>query len=407
MDSPDSQYGRSAARPIRVLVPFNTPYLYGMERAVLDLFSAVRPEIEAHFVSAESFRRSRLPVVKEIEARDFAHSFLPDGDGGWPPLGRPKSLAHAWKLARTISLGNIFVLTRGSFEAIYIPSATYVHGWAAAARMRMRGLPVIYHCHDLRPPLDALKLWYPLITHYVFSTETARAIATQHAPSMLRRANAVFPLIVPSPPEPFAKEDPALRIVYVGQISLHKGIDLLIEAFERLAPTYPNAELHLVGGIATNFADQFERLLSASGVRTRIHAWGYRSDYKEILRSAIVYVQASPPTRVQEAFGRTVVEALACGLPIICFPSGSLCEIVKDHVNGIICKDESGAALAKCIGIVFENPELRHQLARGAAESFARFYSPEVTRKYWLGFFEGAILPGCPLSHPSKCERTS
>ena len=398
MSSAEQRYCRPAARPIRVLVPFNTPYLYGMERAVLDLFSAVRPEIEAHFVSAESFRRTRLPVVEELEARNFTHSFLPDGDGGWPALARPKSVAHAWKLAWTIALSNAFVFTRGHFDAIYIPSATYIYGCTEAAWMRLRGRPVIYHCHDLRPALGALKLWYPLVTHYVFSTEAARSIATQHAPAMLQRANVVIPLVVPSWPEHAStQQDSTMRIVYVGQISYHKGIDLLIEAFAEIAPRFRDAELHLVGGIADNFADKFERLLSASDVRSRIHTWGYRSDYKEILRSATVYVQPSPPSRTEEAFGLAVVEALAFGIPVVCFPSGSLGEIIRSGVNGIVCTEASGTALARSICAVLANPALRQRLGRAAAESFSYLYSPAITRERWLDFFTEAIL-GRPRS---------
>lgn len=373
--------------PIRILVPFNTPHLYGMERAVVELFHTMRPEVEPHFVTAESFKRARLPVIAELERLGLEHSFLPDGDGGWPGLGRPKSAGQVVKLLWTTALGNALVLRKGwSADAIYIPSPKYVMAWMAARWGRARGKPVIYHCHDLRPPRAALRLWYPLISDYVFSSEAARQEFTGYVPRTLRARTSVIPHILNIPEE--GTQPAEDRIIFVGQVSRHKGIDLLIRAFMQLAPRFKSTELHLIGGVADAFKAELNALISQSGCSDRIHVWGFRSDSREILRTGSIYVQPSPPSRFLESHPMAVLEAMASGLPVVCFPSGGLREMVEHRVSGLICEEESAECLAQAIGTLLGNPEERRRLADGSRRRYRTEYSPETVRSRWLDFLK-------------------
>jgi glycosyltransferase involved in cell wall biosynthesis len=364
-----------------------------MERAVLELFEALRPEVEPHFVTAESFKRAQLPVIDEIERLNFQHSFLPDGNGGWPAWGRRKSAKHLWNLAWTTLLGNAFTLHKGwNCDAIYLPSPRYTAGWTTAAWMKARGKAVIYHSHDLRPSRTMLRPWYPLITDIVFSTETSRLETTQHAPRLGRVRSSVIPYVI-SIRDGMASvqgQGPP-RIVYLGQVSRHKGIELLIAAFSRASLSHPYSELHLVGGAPPDFADDLVHLISESRASDRIHFWGFRSDARDFLQSAAIYVQPSPPSRFGESFGRSVVEAMALGIPVVCFPSGALAEIVQDGKSGYVCQEETADCLAGAMSKLLRDPAERVRLGEGARARYEAEFAPSKVRQRWVHFFRRVV----------------
>lgn len=375
-------------RPIRVIVPFNTPYLYGMERAVIELFSALRPEVEAHFVTAESFKLQDLPVISELERRGLAHSFLPDGNGGWPGWGKPSSPGEAFKLFWTTVVGNVHVLRRGwNCDVVYLPSPRYISAWCLALAMRLRGRAVLYHCHDLAPTATVFAPWNRLISHCVFSTDTARAVAGRYVPALPRLEYSVIPLVTRIT-NTTAAPCPN-RIVYAGQLDRHKGIDLLLDAFAMVAAKCPSAELHLAGGVSDAFRKELERQAQSQSNGGRIRILGYVEDVPALLRTAAVYVQPSPPSRVQEAFGRSVVEAMAMGVPVVCFRSGSLGEIVQDGVTGMVCREENSAALADAILRLLDDSSLRKRLGEAAMLGFEQRYSERAVRERWLALFRG------------------
>lgn len=376
-------------RPIRVLVPFNTPYLYGLERVVLNLFDGLRPEVEAHFVTAKSFKRESLAVIKEIERLHLHHSFLPDGNGGWPPWGYPKSLTDGVNLLRTVPLANIHALRHGwNCDAIYIATPKYIAGYAAAVWLSLRNKPVIAHVHALRPSRAQLRLWLPIISHYVFHAEISRQLMCAQFPEISKRTNTVISPLMP-PVTLAAKQTRTTRkrILFVGQIAHHKGIDLLVEAFAQVVRKGHDAELHLVGGTAPEYRDELQRVLNVSGTADRIQCWGFLSSPGEVLASAAVYVQPTPPSRYQESGGCSVLEAMAAGIPVVCFRSGALEDLVQQGVTGLVVQQESAEALAEAILSILDDNQLATSMSEAAKDVFCRLFSWNVVREQWVNFF--------------------
>src|SRR5689334_13981674 len=95
--------------PPRVLVVFNTATIYGMERAVIETFDSLRPDVAPEFLISQIVRRNNLTVWREIQRRGFECRFFSD-DKSWPKIGRPRSLRHGWQLIRAIFRGNWDVL---------------------------------------------------------------------------------------------------------------------------------------------------------------------------------------------------------------------------------------------------------------------------------------------------------
>ncbi|MGA7294299.1 MAG: glycosyltransferase, partial [Terriglobales bacterium] len=140
-----------------------------------------------------------------------------------------------------------------------------------------------------------------------------------------------------------------------------------------------------VGDCPNNFREEFDRLRGDHRVADRVKYWGYRADALHLLQSAYLYVHTSPPSRVQESFGRSVVEAMALGVPTVCFGSGALQEIVVDGETGFIC-EESPTALADAIRKMLDDEDLRNHCGERAADRYRTFYSNDHVRLRWLKF---------------------
>ncbi len=95
----------------------------------------------------------------------------------------------------------------------------------------------------------------------------------------------------------------------------------------------------------------------------------YQTDIERVYAAADVYVH----TALGEAFGRTVVEALACGLPVVAYRHGGPAEIVEDGVSGLLVEPADTRALGDAVGRLLRDSDLYAGLSRGAAARGAEF----------------------------------
>jgi glycosyltransferase involved in cell wall biosynthesis len=380
------------ARPCRVFIPFTTPFLYGMERAVIELFDALRPNVEPYFLQGSLIFRDRPPVIREMLSRGFSISLLPDKHH-WPRLARPKSIRHLYEMLRASLRVNIAILKGArSKDVLYVPGISAGSSSLLAALLyHVTGRRVIHHFHDLGTNNLLFPLWIPLVTDFIHNTDFGYRYVAERLPAIKRKRNFIVPCILEV--DLRVLEDPEARrlledkrnVFFVGQVSRHKGVDILLEAFKLVARQYPDVMLHLVGGCGEDFRRELDQQLSRE-LAGRVQFWGFREDAIQLLRYAYLYVHSSPPSRFHESFGRSVVEAMALGVPTVCFRSGALQEIVLDGQTGILC-DESPAALQEGISRMLGDPDFRDRCGRNARTRYEQVYSREAVLPRWRDFF--------------------
>jgi len=375
----------------RVLIPFASPYLYGMERAVIETFSALLPQVMPEFQLSNMGLERGTPVIKEVDRRQFAHSFLPDHKD-WPHFGKPRSVRAAMDLIVAIVRGNMSTLRRAFHcDVLYIPTSISMTAVLAATYCRLRRKKVVFHFHDLRPGRSFMRLWSVLASDFIHNAVFGHEYILQRYPFLCSKSHVVFPYVLECPtwaplPAELESEFAGKRnIVFVGQVSAHKGVDLLLEAFHFVARSHPDAKLHIVGGCSQTFRPKLDELLAMSNGSIKV--WGYRERAWEWIRRACVYVHPSPPSRFHECFPRGALEAMSQGVPTVCFRSGGLQEIVAHEKTGLICESETAACLATSILRLLDDPALRDACSREAQAQFDRKYSRDTIRNQWLGFF--------------------
>ena len=375
----------SDARVPSVLVLFNTVALYGMERGVIEYFDLIRSEVRPHFLVSRSIEKLNLPVFQEIRRRGFDVSFFSDRYD-WPKIGRPRSLRHLFALVAAMFRGNRDVLraSRGR-DGVYAPSVSYLFfALIAMPWFRLTGRRVIYHFHDLGPhPRWLLRVAAFFITDVLHNTEEGRRQMLAAFPSLSRARQVV----VPYPTERRDGTLPeavlnalggAVNVVYIGQVSRHKGVDLLIDAF--IAAAGPQARLHVLGDAADHeFLRTLQQRARAAGVDVRW--WGYVSEVHGVLERADLYVHPSPPSRFHESFGRGIAEAMQAGIPTVCFRSGMVAELVIHGDTGWVCERDDVASLAAALRALLADPVRRRAMGDAARLRYERAYSPAAVRR--------------------------
>lgn len=190
--------------------------------------------------------------------------------------------------------------------------------------------------------------------------------------------NVVAPAADPAPHGALLAELPAEPfLLFVGDIRRDKGVDVLLDAYARMARP---PRLVLVGKV---WPDTPARL--PPGV-TLLRDWP-NAAVREAMRRSLALVA---PSRWPEPFGIVVAEALAAGRPVVASRTGGIPEIVRADREGLLVEPADAAALAAALQAIADDRALRERLAASAAER-ARAYTPEVVVPLFEAAYERVL----------------
>jgi glycosyltransferase involved in cell wall biosynthesis len=162
---------------------------------------------------------------------------------------------------------------------------------------------------------------------------------------------------------------PGTPIVFTAsRAQPYKGIPVLMEAAAALAARRDAVHVAYCGD---GPALKAFRRAAADRALTNFHLLGRRDDVPRLLPDATVAVV--PPVW-EEAFGLTVVEAMAAGVPVVATRVGAIPELVQDGENGLLVPPGDAPALVGAVERVLGDDALRARLvARGRATVRERF----------------------------------
>ncbi len=200
-------------------------------------------------------------------------------------------------------------------------------------------------------------------------------------------ADRVHPVLNGIDLEGFAPGEPPERptVGYLARMCADKGLPTLVEAFVTLKKRGSVEGLRLrVGGVVLR---EDEKLVAAQ--KERLHAAGVLGDVEflpnlerdakiELLRSLSVF---SVPAIYGESFGLYVLEALACGVPVVEPRHGAFPELLEETGGGVLCEPGDADSLADALEGLLLDPDERSRLAQAGCEAVAeRFTSERMAR---------------------------
>ena len=166
----------------------------------------------------------------------------------------------------------------------------------------------------------------------------------------------------------------------VSRLVPRKGMDVLIEAADRLAPSYPDLVV-AIGGDGRE-RHKLERLAAGSLVDVRLLGRVSDDERAALLGAADVFVMACRNRwggLEQEGFGIVFLEAAAFGVPQVAGESGGAPEAVLDGVTGLVVDDPTDpGAVAEAIRTLLADPALRRRMGRAARTRVQESFDTDV-----------------------------
>ncbi len=362
--------------------------LGGAQRCLLDLAPAIRERGWAMHAAAPGGG----PLLGEMAAHGAAVDSIACGPyslGRKTPADLVRFAAQTPRLAARIRE----LAERSRADLVYVNGPRLL---PAVARGLGASRPVLFHCHSRLSQRYAAGLAGRALRRTPASVVACCRFAVE---PLLPYVSAERLRVVynGSPAAPgrrrAAGEGGTWRIGVIGRIAPEKGQAEFLRAARLVAPNAPGCRFVVCGEalFGDAAAQRYRRRLEELAAGLPVEFLGWRTDVYDVLSGLDLLVV---PSVREPATTRVILEAYACGVPVVAFRSGGIPEVVEDAASGFLVEPLTPEALAAKLGALLEQPDrLRVAAERGRALWRERF----TLDRYRREMLE-AILEACPAA---------
>lgn len=298
------------------------------------------------------------PLSPEVDLRQLALA---------SPSGSPaKALLN--NLRRLRELRRAITSTRADVVISFLDTTNVVTLLATFGL----GIPVVVAEHT-DPGLKRMHPVWNLLRRYTYPRATRLVVLTEASkrffPPFIQRQTLIIPNPIMVEPDAGPVERGLGRtLVSMGRFGPEKGFDLLIAAFARIAPDFPDWDLVIWGDGVLRVDLEAQR--ATHGLDDRIQLPGRTTTPHAELRRADLYALSSR----REGFPMALAEAMACGLPAVAFdlPSGPR-DIIRAGIDGLLVPNGDIPALAEGLASLMRDDNRRLAMAQAAPDVLSRF----------------------------------
>ncbi len=165
--------------------------------------------------------------------------------------------------------------------------------------------------------------------------------------------------------------------LFVGRLSTEKGLDVLAAALRKVA----------AGTVKVAGTGPEERLLTNAPGLTAMGSLSMDRVRHEMSSAMALLL----PSIWYENFPRTLVEAFACGLPVIASRIGALAELVTHGKTGLLFETGNADGLAEMMRWALDNPEAMRTMGRNARTQYEAEFTAEINYQQLMKIYESAI----------------
>ncbi len=253
---------------------------------------------------------------------------------------------------------------------------------------------VVWHLHDLLPrhPMSSLIRLFAALSKRTVMIAVSEAVGRNFRGrwnSLLRNRVSVILNAIDLDefqPDQFARRRIRKELRFseadfivgtVGQVTPRKGQLELIRAFSQVVNQSPNMVLMIAGAPLFNrdheYFDTLKRTATKLGISNKVRFLGARSDIGAIMQTLDLLVVNSKA----EPFGLVVVEAMACGTPVLAASVDGIPEIIEHNENGWLVSPGDETALTESILSLSRRPKHRARLANRGRQHAGAYFSAE------------------------------
>jgi glycosyltransferase involved in cell wall biosynthesis len=174
-------------------------------------------------------------------------------------------------------------------------------------------------------------------------------------------------------------------ILWIGRYTPGKGVEYLIEAFHQFHQRYPEYTLLMVGRGPKK--DEIARMIQEHGLDSSIQLLDFipNAELPNLYRKSSIFVLPS----LEEGVPRTILEAMACGVPVVCTELPQLVDIVAG--SGILVPVRDSEALAEALIQIVTDPDRARELGENGRERVVADFSWDDTVNQTLKLYQEVI----------------
>jgi L-malate glycosyltransferase len=276
-----------------------------------------------------------------------------------------------------------------------IPNLVHLHSFTAgdlARKIKQRdAVPYAITEHSTAFARNLLSPWEKRLSSRVFGGALIRTAVSEPFRDLLTKRYG-FPFVyTPNPVglynnlasiEEHRIDKHNIRICNIGYLDMKKRQDRLIRAFNLVISKYPEMELHIAGDGPER--EMLEKLVLDLGLASHVtfHGLLQRPEIVKLLHSCDIFALSSD----YETFGVVVIEAMACGLPVVSTRCGGPESIITDDWLGLLTQKDDISFTQGLLDIVKRVRENRFDPRRISAHAY-NVYSYEAIGQRMTEFF--------------------
>ena len=352
----------------------------GMENGLVNLINRMPPERYRHvIICLQGFTDFR----QRIQRKDVAILDVGQRDGH-----DPMSYFRLYKILRELKPDILHTRNLSALESQVVGALARIKGRVHGEHGRD-----IYDLHGKNRKYKLLrKLIQPMIGHYIAVSRDLAAWLQDAVGISQHKITQIYNGVdhlkfhprhgarESIGPQGFVHED-SIVIGSVGRLAQVKDFPTLIRAFQRLCRVWPEGRQRLRLAIVGDgpVRAECERLLREMQLQEQVWIAGDRSDVADLMRAMDLFVLPS----LGEGISNTILEAMACGLPVIATAVGGNPELVAVHKTGALIPPGDHEKMAQALLTYVRDPARmaqEGQAARGEIE--ARFSMDAMVGAY-------------------------
>lgn len=160
-------------------------------------------------------------------------------------------------------------------------------------------------------------------------------------------------------------------VTFIGRLIGNKGPNYLIRAAPSILKNHPEVHFYIIG--EGPLKDKLIKIATLRKLKDRVHFFGSVPDVLPFLQETTVFVRPS----LTEGMSLTVLEAMACGLPIVASNVEGNVEIIDNGKTGYLVPPADSKALAEAIIFLLDNRKIASEIGRSARKKTEKFYDWE------------------------------
>lgn len=232
--------------------------------------------------------------------------------------------------------------------------------------------------------VDAIQVENPWMLDYAKSINAHRSVDLRYAPPGVD-GELFHPL-------PQRDLTPDLYILCVGRLDdPRKNVGLLLEAYARISPAL-RERVRLVLAGASGPPAAFWHRADELGLRARIE-FVDRPD-TDALVALYQHAGVCALPSDEEGLGVVVLEAMACGVPVVSTRSGGPDGIITDGEDGLLVPLDSAAAMAEALSVLCSDPQRNAAMGQSARRTIERRYEQQVAGEAFLDMWDKLLRKG-------------